>query len=155
MAKSKYSNIYQFRISLKEVEQPTWRRIQVPEIYTFWDLHVAIQDSMGWNDHHLHSFKLKDPVTGEKEEIGIPSDDPLDIPFLPGWEEHISIWFSTNQQAEYVYDFGDNWHHEVELENILPREENEPARLKIAEGSGDIIICLKLSITPAMKNMKK
>ena len=124
MAKSKYSNIYQFKISLKGVEKPIWRRIQVPENYTFWDLHVAIQDSMGWVDYHLHSFTLKNPVTGEKEEIGIPSDDFFDeMPMLPGWKEKISKWFSTNKKAGYVYDFGDGWSHEVKLEKILPREE--------------------------------
>ncbi|OFW13207.1 MAG: hypothetical protein A3H29_03900 [Acidobacteria bacterium RIFCSPLOWO2_02_FULL_67_21] len=31
-----------------------WRRIHVPEHYSFWDLHVAIQDAMGWQDCHLH-----------------------------------------------------------------------------------------------------
>ena len=124
MTKSKYLNIYQFKISLKEVNPPIWRRIQVPENYTFWDLHVAIQDSMGWWDSHLHSFTLKNPVTGEKEEIGIPSDDFFDeMPMLPGWKERISKWFSTNKKAEYVYDFGDGWSHEVKLEKILPREQ--------------------------------
>jgi hypothetical protein len=25
----------------------------------------------------------------------------------------------------YVYDFGDNWHHTIKLEKILPAEEGE------------------------------
>ena len=97
----------------------------MPENYTFWDLHVAIQDSMGWWDSHLHSFTLKNPVTGEKEEIGIPSDDFFDeMSMLPGWKEKISKWFTAeNKKAEYAYDFGDGWSHEVKLEKILPREE--------------------------------
>ncbi|HPL29878.1 MAG TPA: hypothetical protein PLG21_17660, partial [Anaerolineae bacterium] len=41
----KYDRVYQFKIVLEGVEPPIWRRIQVPEIYTFWDLHVAIQDA--------------------------------------------------------------------------------------------------------------
>lgn len=40
---------------------PIWRRIQVPETYTFWDLHVAIQDVMGYLDSHLHSFEIPRP----------------------------------------------------------------------------------------------
>jgi len=36
-----------------------WRRIQVPEDYTFFDLHVAIQDAMhGWMNYHLHIFEF-------------------------------------------------------------------------------------------------
>ena len=127
MARSTYSNIYQFKISLKEIKPVIWRRIQVPENYTFWDLHVAIQDSMGWWDSHLHSFVVKNPVTGKKEEIGIPSDDFLDeMPTLPGWEEKISEWFTEeNKKAEYLYDFGDDWHHGVTLEKILSREQKD------------------------------
>ena len=29
-----------------------------------------------------------------------------------------------NCSAEYLYDFGDNWEHEIILEHILPRETN-------------------------------
>ena len=50
--KKKFNNVYQFKITLEGAKPPIWRRIQVPETYTFWDLHVAIQDAMGWGDHH-------------------------------------------------------------------------------------------------------
>lgn len=46
--KKKFDKVYQFRITLKGTKPPIWRRIQVTETYTFWDLHVAIQDAMGW-----------------------------------------------------------------------------------------------------------
>ena len=52
----KNSVVYQFKITLKDTKPPVWRRIQVPGNYTFWDLHVAIQDAMGWTDYHLHEF---------------------------------------------------------------------------------------------------
>ena len=43
-----------FRTSLDGTDPEVWRRIAVPGAYTFWDLHVAVQDAMGWNDSHLH-----------------------------------------------------------------------------------------------------
>ena len=46
--------IYQFKIELDGATPTIWHRIQVPETYSFWDLHVAIQDAMGWLDYHLH-----------------------------------------------------------------------------------------------------
>ena len=52
--------VHQFLIVLSHTEPLVWRRIQVPESYTFWDLHVAIQDAMGWEDRHLHEFRLFD-----------------------------------------------------------------------------------------------
>lgn len=113
--------IYQFKITLKHIKPPIWRRIQVPATYTFWDLHVAIQDSMGWTDTHLHHFEILNPATGMKEEIGLPDEDAIEDSILAGWKKNISHYFSSdNDKAEYVYDYGDNWEHEIKLEKILP-----------------------------------
>lgn len=62
----KFENVYQFRIDLNDISPPIWRRIQVPETYTFFDLHVAIQNAMGWEDYHMHEFYITDPSTGER-----------------------------------------------------------------------------------------
>ena len=70
--RGRFKKVYQFKITLKGIKPPIWRRIQVPENYTFWDLHVAIQDSMGWEDYHLHEFEILDPSKGLKVNIGIP-----------------------------------------------------------------------------------
>jgi hypothetical protein len=51
-----------------------WRRIQVPEKYSFWDLHVAVQDALGWPDYHLHEFRLLDAAEQKVVSIGIPTD---------------------------------------------------------------------------------
>jgi hypothetical protein len=122
-----YKKIYQFKIALKHVKPPIWRRIQVPENYSFWDLHVAIQDAMGWTDSHLHAFHIINPKTDWEEEIGSPSDPFLDDdPIIPSPEKKISKYFSPeNKKARYVYDFGDYWEHDVVLEKVLPKEKDE------------------------------
>lgn len=124
--KKKFDRVYQFKITLKGSKPPVWRRIQVPETYTFWDLHVAIQDAMGWSDCHLHQFELVNPSTRMRVEIGIPSEGfGFDREVLHGRKQKIAEWFSMqNKLAEYVYDFGDNWEHTVKLEKTLPRENN-------------------------------
>jgi hypothetical protein len=117
--------VYQFKITLKGTKPPIWRRILVPETYTFWDLHVAIQDAMGWDDYHLHEFTLLSPKTGRKVKIGIPSDEDVDYGWevLAEWNQKIAHYFSSeNSKADYVYDFGDGWEHSIKLEKILPRE---------------------------------
>jgi len=123
--KKKFNQVYQFKITLREVRPPVWRRIQVPETYTFWDLHVAIQDAMGWEDAHLHEFEMIRPSDGEKVRIGIPDEDHISfVEIIPERKEKIADWFSMdNRVAEYTYDFGDNWRHQIRLEKILPREE--------------------------------
>ena len=120
----KYDTVYQFKITLKGIKPPIWRRIQVSETYTFWDLHVAIQDSMGWTDTHLHHFEIKNPATGMREEIGIPDEDFIDMTIRPGWKWEIANYFSSqNDKAEYIYDYGDDWEHSIKLEKIFQRNE--------------------------------
>ena len=122
--KKKFEQVYQFKITLKGIKPPLWRRIQVPGTYTFWDLHVAVQDAMGWQDYHLHDFTIRNPRTHVKERIGIPDeDDVYELGILSGWERNIADYFSMkNSTAAYVYDYGDNWEHAVKLEKILPRD---------------------------------
>jgi hypothetical protein len=117
---NKNSDIYQFKITLKGITPKIWRRILVPGNYSFGDLHVAIQSSMGWLDYHLHQFEIINPKTGDKELIGIPDDE--------GFKEvihenkiKISKYFSPlTNKASYEYDFGDGWEHHIVLEKIIP-----------------------------------
>lgn len=118
-----FKNIFQFKITLNDIKPTIWRRIQVPETYTFWDLHVAIQDAMGWYDCHLHDFEVGKTRTPSEKHFGIPDpygDDFREI--LPGWKFSIKDYFSINgnTQAKYWYDFGDDWRHAVKLEKVLP-----------------------------------
>lgn len=118
------SHVYRFEVSLQEVEPPVWRAIQVPGDYSFWDLHVAIQDAMGWLDYHLHEFEIINPATGNVERIGIPDEDFLDEEqTLAGWEVKISDYFSPeNATASYTYDFGDGWVHTVTVKEVVERD---------------------------------
>ena len=125
--------VYQFKVTLKDIKPPIWRRIQVPGTYSFWDLHVAIQDAMGWTDTHLHHFAMLNPITCRPEEIGIPDTEFNEADIKPGWEKKIAKYFlKTNAKAEYVYDYGDNWRHAVELEKIV-----------LAEAGAQYPVCIK------------
>ncbi|MBW2053618.1 MAG: plasmid pRiA4b ORF-3 family protein [Deltaproteobacteria bacterium] len=124
------SQVYQFKVTLNETRPPIWRRIQVPAEYTFWALHVAIQDAMGWFDSHLHDFKITNLLTGHHERFGIPFEDDMDFgeepSTKPGWEHYIADYFSLeNSKAIYEYDFGDGWEHIVLLEKIIPRDDEK------------------------------
>jgi hypothetical protein len=118
------NQVYQFRIELLNVAPLIWRRIQVPAYYNFWDLHVSIQDSMGWSDSHLHHFEIREAGKRKPCKIGIPDFEMIsgdDV--FPGWEIAVPAYFSSvGMQADYVYDYGDLWIHSVLLEGILLRE---------------------------------
>ena len=58
----KAPDAYQIKVTLSD-SPAIWRRLQIPGDFTFSDLHVAIQDAMGWHDWHLHEFEILNPLT--------------------------------------------------------------------------------------------
>ena len=121
MSKPK-TRTYRFKVSLLGIEPEIWRLIEVPDTYTFWDLHVAIQDAMGWLDYHLHSFEPATVGDSNPGRIGIP-ESPMDDDYIAGWTVPIARYFANpGDAARYDYDFGDGWSHEVTLVAIGPRE---------------------------------
>jgi len=122
-----YKNrVLQFKIELPEIVPLIWRRILVPSNYNFWDLHVAIQDSMGWLDYHLHYFEIRGKGKKKEERIGIPDFDRFaELPEVyPGWEIPVLTCFNDlGVTAKYLYDYGDSWWHTVQLEGYLFKEE--------------------------------
>ncbi len=118
----KPAQVMRFRITLDGIKPPIWRMIDVPVTYSFWDLHVAIQDSMGWLDYHLHSF-TRPPQNGHIETlIGIPGYG-IEERTVEGWEVPLSSFFiAADDSFEYEYDFGDGWCHEVIFVGFFPKE---------------------------------
>lgn len=112
----------QYLVVLAGTDPLVWRRLRVPATYTFWDLHVAIQDGMGWLDYHLHSFHVSDPASGILT-LGIPDTDALDdwSP-LPDWNFFPLDFASTDALIQYTYDFGDDWRHALLFEGYEQSE---------------------------------
>ena len=114
--------VYQLRISLADSHPEIWRQVAIADSSTFWDLHVAVQDAMGWSDSHLHEFEVREPGADKGAPIvrvGIP-DDILGDEVVPGWEAPVSKYLrKVGDKAVYTYDFGDDWRHTIRLEGIL------------------------------------
>ena len=110
--------VLQFKMTLQEIEPAIWRRIQLVDTCSFWDIHVDIQDAMGWTDSHLHYFDVLDPTTNNQQLIGIPCDDVVDDDTLPGWEYFVKNYIKKNDHLIYLYDFGDSWFHTIEFEGV-------------------------------------
>lgn len=50
--------IYQFKVTLRGIRPPIWRRFQVIDDLTFYQFHRVLQNVMGWYGGHLHLFDL-------------------------------------------------------------------------------------------------
>jgi hypothetical protein len=120
----KFDHCLQLKISLENTKPPIWRRIEIPCTYTFWDLHVAIQDAMGWSDLHLHQFEVADPITGHPLFLGVPHEEDIDPEgTIPEWEVRVVSYLTlAHRTLTYDYDFGDDWVHKITLEAINKRE---------------------------------
>jgi hypothetical protein len=103
---------YQIKITLKGIEPPIWRRVLVPSTLTLTDLHYVIQIAMGWENSHLHDFKIK------KERYSDSGDDEWD----DAKDETIvrlADVLVPRMKFTYQYDYGDSWYHELLFEKKL------------------------------------
>ena len=88
-----------------------WRRLLVPSEIPLDALHDVVQLAMGWSNYHMHVFST------DSGEYGVP--DP-DLGFLDQRGMTLSQLLSEpGDQIDYTYDFGDNWEHEIMLEDML------------------------------------
>ena len=108
--------VYRLRITLIGIEPPIWRVIDVPSSMRLCCVHSAFQVVMGWTDSHLHQFE-KDglfwgvPEYYEEDDIDVSDESETRLQ---------QVVKSEGESMIYVYDFGDNWRHEVVLEKIVP-----------------------------------
>lgn len=109
----------EFKVTLEGIEPPIWRAIRIPSEASMWDLHVAIQDAMGWLDCHLHSFRVRTAADPRGIDIGIVTGEEFS-PVTPGWEVPVALVFrEEGATLHYVYDFGDDWDHTVTLVKVI------------------------------------
>jgi hypothetical protein len=108
------SLVYQMKVTLKGIRPPIWRRIQVPANFKLKAFEVILQTVMGWGGGHLHEFDIHGVSYGDLSQF--EKGDVLD-------EKKVRLDQLITTEKEkffYVYDFGDNWEHEILLEKILP-----------------------------------
>jgi len=108
---------YLLKIRLLDIEPAIWRRFVVPASITLDRLHDVIQVVMGWTDSHLHGFRI-----GKKHytEDPIYKDDGHEC----GKYRLVDLIKQKGRTFLYDYDFGDNWEHELVIEEsrFIPHE---------------------------------
>ena len=62
---------YQWRIQLRGISPPVWRRILIPMASTILDLHEAIQATLGCEDIHLNRFTIRGQHYGVAHDGGM------------------------------------------------------------------------------------
>ena len=125
------ANLLQLKIALRYLKPPIWRRVEVSDTLTFWDLHFVLQILFDWENSHLFEFRqgrgsINDFLTGSP-------------PVLPGDEDNMPEWqrdprettldeilTKPKDKLTYVYDFGDYWEHDIVIEKVIPLAAGHP-----------------------------
>jgi len=108
--KSSRVPIYQIKVTLRYSRPPIWRRIQVPGDVTLADLHDILQAVMSWWDYHMHQFII------EERYYGVPHPE---MDMIDENEVQLNEVADEGSKFLYEYDFGDSWHHILEVEKVL------------------------------------
>jgi hypothetical protein len=116
VTKTKVKAIFQLRVTLRDIEPAIWRSVQVAEDTKLQRLHQILQLLFNWEGYHLHDF-----IVGRRVYSVPDADDAfnerkvIDEKTVP----LNRIVDRVGDRFEYVYDFGDDWKHDVLLEAIL------------------------------------
>ena len=147
------------KIELELGEYQAWRRVIVPMNYFFYNLHQVIQKLYSWQDYHLHEFFIysdeKDKSKnwnhseyhrdGYKAIYNVVSDEEQYLfnknqlefdkeDFEMVFEKASLLKDYLPARIKYIYDFGDNWCHYIEVEEII--EDYNKIDPEFVEGAG-------------------
>lgn len=105
--------IVQIKIKLLGVAKPpVWRRVQLRADTRLDQLHEILQAALGWENYHLHAFSFGEEVFG-------PRDPELALDFSDERQVTLGELTGTGARFRYTYDFGDDWEHEILVEDLL------------------------------------
>lgn len=120
------------RIQLRDIKKPPlWREVRIPADYNFEQLHEMIQILFDWDNAHLWQFEDKPYSHGyiigpEMEDTGF-GEGPTDIASLTPVTKVLK---QKNDKMVYVYDFGDDWVHDITVKDILEEKSERAECLK-------------------------
>jgi hypothetical protein len=107
--------VARLRITLQDIEPAIWRRVDMPVSATLFTLHTVIQAVMRWQDAHLFEFVVGDRVYGEPH----PDDGMYERKVYRAKGIRLKQLLDRGvDRFLYVYDFGDDWRHDVVIEGV-------------------------------------
>lgn len=106
------------RIKLAGINDPrVWRKLTVPGQFTFYTLHLLIQEAFVWNNEHLYSF-----TKGTRNSNIVIHEMDADEFWHTVLNSHTTplshVLNTVKQKYMYIYDFGDNWKHIITISKI-------------------------------------
>jgi hypothetical protein len=115
MAKSHL--LFTLRVTIRDINPPIWRRIQVEGSTSLRKLHHILQAAFGWSSSHLHEYEIDyNRYARFDDDDVLDSMDP-DATFDDRKTKLIKVAI-PGVKFVYEYDFGDGWKHDVAIEDL-------------------------------------
>ena len=113
-AKPQPASVHRLKVLLLHFSPPVWRRIAVPSDMPLGALHYVLQLAMGWTDWRLHDFRVGTTAYGDPEMLEELGD-------ADEWDASLADMAPRKgNRLRYTYDFGDNWEHDIHVEQVGP-----------------------------------
>ncbi len=112
---------FRMKVTLRGMKPEVWRRFFVPEDMTFSEFAEVLIRVMGWTGRHMAAFEL--PKSG-MNIIAASWTDEMQLGERDGRKVKLTQYLPDEKKFIFVYDMGDNWEHEIVVEDI---RENYPA----------------------------
>ena len=127
---------YVLDVTLAHIRPKIWRRLAVPGDLSLGGLHEVLQLAFGWQDCHLHEFQV-----GE-QRYGIPDPDGKDEELRDDADIAVARALPRKSSTmQYVYDYGDDWIHNVTVHSIEKADASRGHRLRRTRRAG-AVTCL-------------
>jgi hypothetical protein len=127
---------YLLDVTLAHIRPKIWRRLHVPGDLSLGGLHEVLQLAFGWQDCHLHEFQV-----GE-QHYGVPDPEGDDEDLLDDADISVArVLPRKSSTMQYVYDYGDEWIHNVAVHRIEELETTRGHRLRRTRRAG-AVTCL-------------
>lgn len=114
------------RVELVGAKPPVWRRLVLPSTLRLDQMHGVLQAVFDWTDSHLHRFVLDDEAWGDGEKYLCPYDvEEGEDEGVPASDVRVDeVLAAAGDTLTYVYDYGDNWHHRLVVEEVGPTSDD-------------------------------
>lgn len=106
--------VHHLKVTLLDISPPVWRLVRVPSAITLAALHRVLQVAIGWEDRHLHEWRIGDDTyaSGEEADWGDQQETRDEA------EAVLGEVAGSDSSMRYDYDFGDGWEHLVEVVGV-------------------------------------
>jgi len=127
------TEIYSFKVSLRE-SPDIWRIIEIRGDQTLHQLHKVIFKAFERYDEHLYAFFLSNKPWDASSEYSLPSPESKARSAKRASIDSLAL--KPKRKFLYLFDFGDEWWHSVQLLGIR-QEEPKGKYPRVIESQGE------------------